>query len=228
MQQTREADLHAPTGTRNYWLPEAIDYTQGSDHDVFIGLGVPASMFGHDPDWTHHTSEDTLDKTDASEFRRVGTMAGAAVWWIAAAEPNPQLATSMTGFSQSERSMRKELRTQFTAKPSTAEQSRASDGTGPRRLTLLPIYSDAVEAISGEDRKWWDAQDARFASSSEGLATEPNLELIAFEAMNFMNGKRSTNDIAALLSAEYLIDIDQAWVDRVLSIFAKQGLVARE
>ena len=71
MAQTREADLYAQTGTRNYWQPEAISYAQGSDHDVFLGLGIPATMFGHDPDWTHHTSEDKIDKTDASEFRRV-------------------------------------------------------------------------------------------------------------------------------------------------------------
>ena len=75
MPQTREANLYAQTGTRNYWLPEAIPYAQGSDHDVFLGLGIPATMFGHDPDWTHHTSEDKIDKTDASEFRRVGVMA---------------------------------------------------------------------------------------------------------------------------------------------------------
>ncbi len=39
MAQTREANLYAQTGTRNYWLPEAIPYAQGSDHDVFLGLG---------------------------------------------------------------------------------------------------------------------------------------------------------------------------------------------
>ncbi len=80
-QQTREANLYAQTGTRNYWQPEAIPYAQGSDHDVFLGLGIPATMLGHDPDWTHHTSEDKIDKTDASEFRRVGTFASAAACW---------------------------------------------------------------------------------------------------------------------------------------------------
>ena len=82
MQQTREANLYAPGGTRNYWQPEMINYTQGSDHDIFLGLGIPGTMLGHDPDWTHHTSEDTIDKTDASEFRRVGVLASAAVAWL--------------------------------------------------------------------------------------------------------------------------------------------------
>jgi hypothetical protein len=86
LQQTREADLYAQTGTRNYWQTEAIPYAQGSDHDVFLGLGIPATMLGHDPDWTHHTSEDKIDKTDASEFRRVGTFATAAAWLMATAD----------------------------------------------------------------------------------------------------------------------------------------------
>ena len=86
MAQTREANLYAQTGTRNYWQPEAISYAQGSDHDVFLGLGIPATMFGHDPDWTHHTSEDKIDKTDASEFRRVGVFASAAAYWLASVD----------------------------------------------------------------------------------------------------------------------------------------------
>lgn len=83
LQQTREANLFAPTGTHNYWPAEMSPYAQGSDHDVFVGLGIPSTMLGHDPDWTHHTSEDTIDKTDATEFRRVGVLASAAAYWSA-------------------------------------------------------------------------------------------------------------------------------------------------
>ncbi|MCI0350806.1 MAG: DUF4910 domain-containing protein [Acidobacteriales bacterium] len=84
LQQTREANLYAPTGTRNYWPTEMIPYTQGSDHDIFNGLGIAGTMLGHDPDWTHHSSEDKLDKTDASEFRRVGVLASAVSWCVSA------------------------------------------------------------------------------------------------------------------------------------------------
>ena len=70
------------------------------------------------------------------------------------------------------------------------------------------------------------AQEARFASDSEGLATKPNFGLISFEAINFMDGHRSTAEIADLLSAEYLVDIDQVWVDRLVNILEKQKLVA--
>jgi hypothetical protein len=41
------------------------------------------------------------------------------------------------------------------------------------------------------------------------------------------NGHRSTAEIANLISAEYLLDIDQAWVDRLLIILEKQKLVTK-
>ena len=59
--------------------------------------------------------------------------------------------------------------------------------------------------------KWLAEQEARFASDSEDLATKPNFALISFEAVSFMDGHRSTALIADLLSAEYSLDIDQAW-----------------
>ncbi|HUS18717.1 MAG TPA: DUF4910 domain-containing protein [Terriglobales bacterium] len=221
MQQTREANLYAPSGTRQYWQPEMIDYTQGSDHDVFNGLGVPSSMFGHDPDWTHHSSEDNIDKTDASEFRRVGTMAGAAAWWMAGiAQPETKLLAAHR---------QKEFQKWKTSPAAGTLEAKSltpvSVTSGPRRSTLLPIYGAALEAITGDDKKWWDEQDARFAHVGEGLATEPNLELVAYEAINFMDGKRNTKEIASLLSAEYLLNIDEAWVDHLVSILRKHGLV---
>ena len=42
-----------------------------------------------------------------------------------------------------------------------------------------------------------------------------------------MDGHRSTSEIADLVSAEYLIDIDQAWVDRLVNILEKQKLVGK-
>src|SRR5438270_2242752 len=86
LEQTRDANLYAPCGTHTYWPASMTDYYQGSDHDMFLGIDVPSTMFGHDPDWTHHTSEDTPDKTDASEFRRVGVLASNAAYWIGAAD----------------------------------------------------------------------------------------------------------------------------------------------
>ncbi|HEX7288238.1 MAG TPA: DUF4910 domain-containing protein [Candidatus Angelobacter sp.] len=258
LQQTREASLYAPTGTRNYWPVEAIPYTQGSDHDVFLGLGIPGTMLGHDPDWTHHTSEDKIDKTDASEFRRVGVLASAAACWIATpgsttitariaavsmggllqrmavdmgastdgaakrrlATDRKRLSLELQRFQYLSQLVMGEPRDGFPVPPTPS-------GTGPHRLTLLPLDTSAFENAGPEDRKWLSEQQARFASDSEGLATKPDFGLISFEAINFMDGHRSTAEIADLLSAEYLLDIDQAWVDRLVSILEKQKLVGK-
>lgn len=255
LQQTREADLYAQTGTRNYWQPEAIPYAQGSDHDVFLGLGIPATMLGHDPDWTHHTSEDKIDKTDASEFRRVGAFASAAAWLMATADSQSwkrvragayadrvaELAHRLAHDSTSEAAFKRVLknREEFDAQSDRLDSltpqagavrirttSPSGSTNGPRRLTLLPLDPSAFENVSPDDAKWLAEQFARFASDSEGLATKPDFGLISFEAINFMDGHRSTAEIADMLAAEYLLDIDQAWVDRLVSILEKQKLVS--
>lgn len=261
LQQTREADLYAMTGTRNYWLPEVIDYTQGSDHDVFLGLGVPSTMLGHDPDWTHHSSEDKIDKTDASEFRRVGVFASAAAYYLAALPQGWKMDAAANAAHSAEYARRLAVNATPSSDPFAARMNalnlscllaedaelkeavnpspkkviveprcafRESVGkNGPHRLTILPLDASAFEGVNAEDQKWLDEQEARFSSGSEGLATKPNFGLISFEAINFMDGHRSTSEIADLLSAEYLMDIDQAWVDRLVNILEKQKLVAR-
>lgn len=269
--QTREADLYAGTGTHNYWVPEAIPYAQGSDHDVFLGLGIPSTMLGHDPDWTHHSSEDKIDKTDASEFRRVGVMASATAYHLAVATTLEER-LKMDSFADSVHAAefanrlaehawalqdpsngrmnkvnlsclkRQTANIEEAVNPDYDKKLRltcafynahAQDPNdkmfpkGPHRLTLLPLDASAFANSSPEDAKWLAEQEARFASDSEGLATRPNFGLISFEAINFMDGHRSTAEIADLLSAEYLIDIDQAWVDRLVSILEKQKLVTK-
>jgi hypothetical protein len=260
LEQTREANLYAPTGTRIYWLPESIPYAQGSDHDVFLGLGIPATMLGHDPDWTHHTSEDKIDKTDASELRRVGAMASSAAYFMGMDDPNsrqalhkkerasdvaefaqrlaadaggraggaplPRTAKNQCRFDQASQEILSPSQPAAKGQRCFVDEYVELAGAGPRRLTLLPLDASAFEKAGAEDAKWLAAQEERFASDSEGLATKPNFGLISFEAVNFMDGRRSTAVIADLLSAEYLLDIDQAWVDRLVSILEKQKLVA--
>jgi aminopeptidase YwaD len=259
LEQTREADLYAMTGTRNYWLPEAIAYTQGSDHDVFLGLGVPSTMLGHDPDWTHHSSEDKIDKTDASEFRRVGVFASAAAYFLStasgadteklnamehasrASELAHRLAADAGSTPAAHRIIENQKQFETASKGLISalqppphkytkwldEDVRGSIPVGPHRLAILPLDASAFEGVSAEDSKWLAEQEGRFSSDSEGLATKANFGLISFEAVNFMDGHRSTAEIANLLSAEYLLDIDQAWVDRLVSILEKQKLVAK-
>jgi hypothetical protein len=270
LQQTREADLYATGGTRNHWLAEISPYVQGSDHDVFLGLGIASTMLGHDPDWTHHTSEDTVDKTDASEFRRVGVLAAATAYWAGSAGRDEWLRLwhRTTGDMLADRTQRVSRILASPGSPAARQRLRANQqvmgpllnqqqrdrdsflnaksdaaafdittlgvfpsragSSGPHRLSLPPFDSSVFEALSGDDRKWWDEQQARFASEAPGggLPTQPPFDLIAFEAVNFMDGKRTTADIADALSAEFDRDFAPEWVDRVVEVLVKQGLVA--
>jgi len=255
LEQTREAYLFAPTGTHNYWPAEMAPYAQGSDHDIFLAMGIPSAMLGHDPDWTHHTSQDTVDKTDASEFRRVGVLAAAAAYWAAShAVENPML---QTPFASSEMvreysqriaealagvdSVANQARLQFdmkvvkafaedpkgTINPESIYDAGHPSKSGPRRLTIGPIYAAAFESLSGDDEKWWNEQDAVFSSESPGggLPVKPTFPVIRYEAMNFMDSKRDAAAIAGLLSVEYNHDFDAAWVERLVGILAKLKLV---
>jgi aminopeptidase YwaD len=232
LEQTREANLFAPSGSRNYWPASMTDYFQGSDHDMFLGVGVPSTMFGHDPDWTHHTSEDTPDKTDASEFRRVGVLAANAAYWIGSADAAqwqslaPAMAAEMLrvdGERLVDLRRRGNARLAAVATKRVVDDAAAIDGAKlsprgvfsgapspvrlpgrPRALTIPPLFSEVVAA--------WDPKAN---------------DLALFEAINFMDGTRTSAEIADLLSIELGQNFDAAWVDRTVAFLASQKLVEK-
>jgi aminopeptidase YwaD len=85
----REGGVLAPTGSRDpfYFLVER--YSGGSDHDVFVdgAVRIPAVLLIVWPDQWYHTSGDTPDKSDATQFKRVVTISAAAAEFLANAGP---------------------------------------------------------------------------------------------------------------------------------------------
>jgi hypothetical protein len=85
----RSGGVLAPTGSRDpfYFLIER--YSGGSDHDVFVdgGIRIPAVLMIVWPDQWYHTSGDTPDKSDATQFKRVVTISAAAAEFLASAGP---------------------------------------------------------------------------------------------------------------------------------------------
>jgi hypothetical protein len=69
------------------WKTADHPWEGGSDHDVFIKLGVPAVLFWHFTDFTYHTSLDRLEFVDPAEMRRTGTALLATA--LALADPKP-------------------------------------------------------------------------------------------------------------------------------------------
>ena len=239
LEQTRAASLTATTGTRNTWPASMGPYAQGSDHDVLLGLGIPASMLWHDPDWTHHTSEDTPDKTDASELLRVGVLSAAASHWLASAGPEDwkrldTLAAAARLSADAGRLARLRSDPALAAHPAIAQLTARVDddlaeltgrprppaarqpSRGPRNLTLLPLDRRVLESLEGQDARWWDEQ----------IRKQPDSELLVYEAINFMDGRRGYAEIAALLTAELGRPFDAAWVARFAQAMSAAQLVA--
>ncbi|MEA2569937.1 MAG: hypothetical protein QOI24_1938 [Acidobacteriota bacterium] len=246
IEQTREANLFAPTGTRNWWPADVIPYFQGSDHDMFLAIGVPSSMFGHDPDWTHHTSEDTPDKTDASEFRRVGVVAATAAYWIASADDAawqrlaPAVAAEQLRASSArlvdlrrlgdtalvarvQKQLAADAATLSTAKLDSRGQlviaaPKTTRGQSmAKRNTIGPVANSAWSSLTGDDKSWIDDQRKR-----------DDFDLRLFETLGFMNGERSNREIADLLAIELGEKVGEEWVQRLASILTSLKLAVAE
>lgn len=74
--------VRTPRGSLSEFNWGVTSYSGGSDHMMFIDRKVPGMMFGHSPDYTHHTSEDTPDKVDPVELERSEIIAAAAMLYL--------------------------------------------------------------------------------------------------------------------------------------------------
>ena len=76
-------DVRTPRGSRSSFHWRQVPFSGGSDHMMFLDRGIPSVMFSHDPDYTHHTSEDTPNKVDPVELERCELIAAGAAWTLA-------------------------------------------------------------------------------------------------------------------------------------------------
>lgn len=76
-------DVRTPRGSRGTFAWRQTPFSGGSDHMMFLDRGIPSVMFSHDPDYTHHTSEDTPDKVDPVELERCELISTGALWYLA-------------------------------------------------------------------------------------------------------------------------------------------------
>jgi len=76
-------EIRTPRGSLSVFNWRMTPFAGGSDHMAFIERKVPGVMFWHDPDYTHHTSEDTPDKVDPVELERCEILAGGTAWFLA-------------------------------------------------------------------------------------------------------------------------------------------------
>ena len=93
-QMVDELEVRTPRGSLSAFNYRVTPYSGGSDHMMFIDRKIPAVMFSHDPDYTHHTSEDTPDKVDPVELERCELIAAGAALYLA--NLNAQQAQKLT------------------------------------------------------------------------------------------------------------------------------------
>ncbi|MEZ5426300.1 MAG: DUF4910 domain-containing protein [Pyrinomonadaceae bacterium] len=75
-------DIRTPRGSLSAMNYRITPYSGGSDHMMFIDRKIPGVMFSHDPDYTHHTSEDTPDKVDPVELERCELIAAGTALYL--------------------------------------------------------------------------------------------------------------------------------------------------
>ncbi len=99
--RVRESDLH-PSGVSiiarlamqdvaaasNGWVIGEHPWEGGSDHDVFLGRGVPAILMWHFTDFAYHTSLDRLSHVDPRMVRRMSVALMASALAVASPQPD--------------------------------------------------------------------------------------------------------------------------------------------
>ena len=81
-QMVDRMNVRTPRGSLSRFNFAVTPYSGGSDHMMFIDRKIPGMMFGHSPDYTHHTSEDTPDKVDPVELERSEIIATATMLYL--------------------------------------------------------------------------------------------------------------------------------------------------
>ncbi len=81
--------VREPRGSAGPMAWEAVPYSGGSDHYMFIdgAVGVPSVMLNNSPDPYYHSSEDTPDKVDPTALKRSALIAAGTAWSLATLTP---------------------------------------------------------------------------------------------------------------------------------------------
>ena len=78
----------SPNGSQDPFHISIEKYYGASDHAIYLAQGIPAVIFNTWPDMYYHSSHDTPDKLDPTQFKRAAVVAVAAMAVLAAAD-NP-------------------------------------------------------------------------------------------------------------------------------------------
>jgi uncharacterized membrane protein YgcG len=75
--------ITAPNGSNDPFWSSVDKHYGASDHVVYMSQGIPAVIFATWPDTWYHSSQDTPDKMDSTQFKRVAVIGTAAATVLA-------------------------------------------------------------------------------------------------------------------------------------------------
>jgi hypothetical protein len=79
-------DVLSPNGSRDAFYIKIDKYYGASDHATYMQHGIPAVIFNTWPDLWYHSSQDTPDKLDPTQFKRAAVVSVGAMTVLAAAD----------------------------------------------------------------------------------------------------------------------------------------------
>jgi aminopeptidase YwaD len=79
-------DVLSPNGSRDAFYIKVDKYYGASDHATYMQHGIPAVIFNTWPDPWYHSSQDTPDKLDATQFKRAAVVSIGAMAVLATAD----------------------------------------------------------------------------------------------------------------------------------------------
>jgi aminopeptidase YwaD len=226
---TADYPLIAPEGGREPLRAMYSAYTMGSDHDVYqdSSFAIPAIYMNDWPDRYIHTNLDTAANIDPTKLKRAAFIGAASGYFLANLTPRDAAATDRAIAGG------KLLRTLVAMERGTASASALAEeyergvldsldafnaGVAPRPQRIRAVGS-GEGAVIYRRRSEPRGQLVVFGydyfadhAKAAGIATPRLLsyegtggsgEEYAYEALNFADGRRSAQQIANDLSAEY-------------------------
>jgi hypothetical protein len=243
--------VSTPRGGQSTFNWRLTPYSGGSDHMMLIDRKIPAVMFSHEPDYTHHTSEDTPDKVDPVELERCELIAVGAAWrlanpdaalgkdLLALVEPSAAARVAQTrlgrpGWTWRAAELREQERASvaalvpgFTPPAPTAEEVALLEGPSmlaTAELGRVPWRTTRGPLDFGLPESRLPAERAAWYAG-EGAVFDGD---VRFEAVNFADGRLSIVEIARRLEAEFAKKVPAEVLGRYFEDLVAVGVVELE
>ncbi len=234
----------SPEGTKDALLADFHTFTMGSDHDVYEegSFRVPTIYMNDWPDVFIHTNGDVPANMNATKLQRVAVIGAASGYYLASAGPKDAdrlaaevLARGGVRLNQAQqRGLGDPQRAQDIMDEANREESELRESlrvflpeTEPRVLNLPkpqhasgPVPKRNPAVVGNLDVYYYD-----YLKDHLKEPFHPALEgVLAYEALNLVDGHRSIDEIRRILSGAYERVESQALVD-YFNLLEKAGVI---